>query len=505
MRLLIFLTLFLLGDCKLLIKDNFTTLSTTKWLSDLDGSSSDLKLQNTDVLNETRNVLSARVSYCGKSELCYRAEISTATNLRENVFKVPGEYWIGFSSRIPEEWEWLGKFKKYGEDVTYFMQVHGGDNLGRSPMIGLRNNGKYLSINICGNQNHHSPEEACIYNSLGSTIIGSWVSWVIHVGFSYEKKDGFIEVWKNNKLKVSKSSILTAYDDNYAPYLKLGAYQLNWKSNLETKTQWVGFEYSEIRIGDINSTYDDVYTGSSLDFVVDENGNNGKSEARQNTILLSGLQIALVVLCCVWLLCILYCCCKRPSKESVTAKAGTFQNTPNNSYSYSIPYFSRAYQSRKSGHSLPTYTSSWAKRREAALDDDDTSIELRARAELDHITRLNTKRNSQILAFPTSQPMKGNYSGSDLSQSGMSSKQALMKRLSASHSSKPNIVAAQGARGIHRPPNLRATFVNMHGNDANQGWTSASARHPPPLPSLPPLRNPAVSAVVQQGICRQCR
>jgi hypothetical protein len=513
----IILSLFVLSDCDLLLQDKFATLSTDNWKLDLDGSSSQVTLKKTDVLNETRNALTARTSFCGESELCYRAEVATALNLRESIFKIPGEYWIGFSMRIPNEWEWLGKKKRYGSDITYFMQVHGGDNLGRSPMIGLRNMGKELSVNICGNEKHNSPEESCIYKSLGPTIVGSWVAWVIHVKFAYDRNDGFFEVWKDNKLKVSKSRIVTAYDDNFAPYLKLGAYQLNWKSSHETKTQWVGFEYSEVRIGDVSSSYDEVYTGSSADLLVEDISKNGHSGGSKKTAKsLSGLQTALVVLGCIWVLCILYCCCKRPSKESLTAKAGTFQDKPVNTYNYSIPYFSRAYQSRQSGYALPTYTSSWAKQREAAkgADDDETSVEMRARAELDHITRLNTKRNSYILATPAPKSAQNipRRSGvrvrigeSGVASGGMSSQQALQKRLSSTQNIRPNLLAtaAPGARSLHRPPShLRASFVNGNGLDAVAGWSSPTPGQLPPRPPQPPPpppRRPLGSSVIQQG------
>jgi len=248
---LIALLLFYSGSA-LLLNDTFDSLD--NWRLDLQG--------NTAYVDIDSGNLITTVSFCGTS--CYRAEVSTAIALRSSVLSNTGEYWLGFSNRIPSSWRWLGDTSqnKYG-DVTYIFQIHGGDNLGRSPILGIRNLGKSFSINICGNSAYNSPEESCVYDTLGDVTIGDWISWVVHVKLSSVPEEGFVSVWRDQKLVLQRTGLLTSYDDIKPHYIKLGSYQINWKRGETTQTQWVGVDYAEVRVGNETSGYDEVNTGTA--------------------------------------------------------------------------------------------------------------------------------------------------------------------------------------------------------------------------------------------------
>jgi hypothetical protein len=188
---------------------------------------------------------------------------------------VTGIYWFGFSNYIPADWKWMGQTTEGSPEVIYNFQLHGGDNNGQPPVFGLRNIGlltlldlftllgNEMTLNVCGNKAYDSPEYSCSYFSLGSPGIGIWSDWVVNVNLQvwyhirnhsmhsqWGKPTGYIKAWRNGQLMVNQTNILTAYNDEYPPYMKLGSYDTPWKEGHYTYTTWIGCIFSRLRVGE---------------------------------------------------------------------------------------------------------------------------------------------------------------------------------------------------------------------------------------------------------------
>jgi hypothetical protein len=211
--------------------------------------------------------ISTNVTYCPSSP-CYRAELKTPDATRQAIFSSnSGEYWIGLSTRIPSTWQWV---PGTGQAITCdIFQIHGGDNMGQSPIVGIRNEGNRYRINICGNTALSSADSSCRYFSLGNVISGQWEHWVIYDKLSYDDTSaltrGVVRVWRNGVLVVETSNLLTSYNDVKPHYLKFGTYIIQWRAPpvANTTVTWVGSEYRGLRVGNSSSSYAEVYTGST--------------------------------------------------------------------------------------------------------------------------------------------------------------------------------------------------------------------------------------------------
>jgi hypothetical protein len=90
------------------------------------------------------------------------------------------EYWLGFSSYIPASWKWEESSESNVPDTIYNFQLHGGDNTGNSPILGIRVHQGAMQVNICGNSEYNSASSTCGYYDLGSVSLGSWADFVIN-------------------------------------------------------------------------------------------------------------------------------------------------------------------------------------------------------------------------------------------------------------------------------------------------------------------------------------
>ena len=94
-----------------------------------------------------------------------------------------------------------------------------------------------------------------------------WYDWTVHVKWSHQD-DGFIEIWKNDELVVSKVGPNT-YNDAFAPYLRLGIYQTGgWENRTATLKELYldDVEVVEVQGGPQNlvgDAEDNIYTLSS--------------------------------------------------------------------------------------------------------------------------------------------------------------------------------------------------------------------------------------------------
>lgn len=110
---------------------------------------------------------------------------------------------------------------------------------------------------------------------LGAVSKGEWIDWVFHMRWSYES-DGVLEVWRDDQLVVDRNGPNT-FNDETAPYLKMGVYKPAWENRPEDSTTTERTIYiDEVRIGNEQASFAAVDPGSyySSDSNVNSNFNS---------------------------------------------------------------------------------------------------------------------------------------------------------------------------------------------------------------------------------------
>ncbi len=168
------------------------------------------------------------------------------------------EQWYGFSVFIPQEYT----KDRVPEVITQWHNRPDGD-LGenwRRPALLLRTkNDKFILENRWDSRlvTQSSRDVGTQKWDLGPMAKGQWTDWVVHARWSH-KSDGTLEVWKNGKLVVQRTGPNT-YNDKRGPFLKLGIYKAQWKSNPEASTTTERVIYfDEVRVGDASASYENV-------------------------------------------------------------------------------------------------------------------------------------------------------------------------------------------------------------------------------------------------------
>jgi hypothetical protein len=251
------------GNAKLLVDTNFNIPGSTIAGYVIERSPSG---SNLDIINEgSLRYLHSEVTHCssdsGASVSCHRAELKSPTGRRrERVFgDSEGEYWMGWRSRISPG----------ASAPNVQMQVHGGDNLGRSPVLSLKSRGEQMEIMSCGSTVYRSnrTQITCSRRLVGPVSSGQWEDWVIHFKWSHTANNlGFIEVWRNGALVIYQGGIINSFWDINAHYLKFGTYIYNWKTFVDfpsNHTNSIGTDFLGMRVGDKDSNYAEVFIGST--------------------------------------------------------------------------------------------------------------------------------------------------------------------------------------------------------------------------------------------------
>mmetsp|Transcript_30602 Transcript_30602/g.33432 ORF Transcript_30602/g.33432 Transcript_30602/m.33432 type:complete len:384 (-) Transcript_30602:364-1515(-) len=254
---------------KIVFEDYFDDLK--NWVVHIDGHTGVVQLVNESstnvytpiIVNQSHpNVLHTNISTCLGKGYCYRSEAAMLPKLRPKMFaSCSEEYWLGFSLYLPES-------NYYPDvnypDIAYHFQLHGGDNDGTSPVVGIREEKGYWAVNVCGSTDGVEVPY-CRYVTLGKIVPGKWTDFVINSQLAFGTSPsavpyGWIKMWMNHKLVLDLSNLWTAYNNIKVPYLITGSYQINWKFNQTgTPYNWVGCYHRGIKLGDVNSTYDEVF------------------------------------------------------------------------------------------------------------------------------------------------------------------------------------------------------------------------------------------------------
>jgi hypothetical protein len=172
------------AKCTVTLNEHFDTLDPAKWMVDLNGNSSNVhpvsrvQFLPTDDTSDHLNVIYHNVSYCDNEFYkCYRAELKTAHSFRKTVLPSnTGSSWFSVTFLLSENtilypptrynrkfnpltsllrfsiMIWWNSFSNHpfnelisggNKDVVYVAQLHGGDNIDRPPIVGVRVQGDW--------------------------------------------------------------------------------------------------------------------------------------------------------------------------------------------------------------------------------------------------------------------------------------------------------------------------------------------------------------------------
>eukprot|EP01040_Poterioochromonas_malhamensis_P013664 gene13664-15057_t len=273
-------TLFVLSlsiiiiHARLVFQDRFQNLN--NWNKHIDGRSGVVMAVNSTsfpqiipgstAVNNNPSFLFTNITECS-NDWCYRAEAAMKISLRKSVIpNCTSEYWIGTSLFIPSSWSYVKPLNPPADKpLTYHFQVHGGDNEGQAPNLGIREEYGNFTVNVCGSTGPPSDTSySCQYFKIGPIDKGRWIDFVIHSKLAFGSPTGFVQVWKDGSLVVDAKNLVTSYDETNPPYIIAGSYQFNWKENVtNVGYSWTACYHKEVRVGDASSSYDEVNTGSN--------------------------------------------------------------------------------------------------------------------------------------------------------------------------------------------------------------------------------------------------
>lgn len=152
----------------------------------------------------------------------YRAEVvipGRAKNLQYDV-----DYWYGFSSFLPLDWEVNYK----NELIAQFHSAldPGDDKVGPPVAIRSGREGDWEILSRAEGDTRGSYRQWTL-NSVWEDV-GKWTDWVIHYRPSIGEK-GVLRIWKDGALVVEHTGP-NAMDDERGPYFKMGIYKPFWKN-----------------------------------------------------------------------------------------------------------------------------------------------------------------------------------------------------------------------------------------------------------------------------------
>ena len=98
--------------------------------------------------------------------------------------------------------------------------------------------------------------EGYFEKDLGEIPKNKWIDWVVHIKFS-NTNTGIIEVWMDGVKVIDRQNLPNSYNHEKYPYFKFGVYRWEWGTSV---TQRVIY-YDEVRVGNKNSSYDEVKPG----------------------------------------------------------------------------------------------------------------------------------------------------------------------------------------------------------------------------------------------------
>lgn len=181
---------------------------------------------------------------------------SKRLELARSPYSTPGgEHWYGMSINLPTSY-----IADPNEEVLFQLHATADDGEGHtSPPVALQTKDGRWRMQILWDSraiNTSQNWSNVKIIDLGAYEKGAWTDWVFHIKSSYQT-DGLIEIWKNGKL-VATYNGPNNYNDKVGNFLKMGIYKWGWKEGIYSTTTKRTLYFDEIRIGNQNSSYEDV-------------------------------------------------------------------------------------------------------------------------------------------------------------------------------------------------------------------------------------------------------
>ena len=244
-----------------------------EWAADVDGKTARVDCSGAAGGGRQGKCCSFDVSYCPDGS-CYRSEVK---HLRR-ILKIGREFWFGFALMLPRGTAYLDPGTR--PNILHF-QLHGGDNIGRGPVFGLKvalgdggRNATDLRWNVTVSGDDR-PSASVPYPKfrpkyvfaadVGAVRAGAWEDFVVSIDLQYTPT-GRVRVWKDGHLSLNRSSVATAYNDHNPPYVKTGTYvNKPFKTNAAKggtppKTREWGIRYWQLNVADAHSSFAQVST-----------------------------------------------------------------------------------------------------------------------------------------------------------------------------------------------------------------------------------------------------
>jgi hypothetical protein len=194
----------------------------------------------------------------------FRNELSVGRHGYPEIAAMGQEYWYGFSIYIPADWENDG----LRDELAQFHAPPDPGEIWRNPPLGFDT--KDGNWEIWNRWDRRAIQTDNAYESghrllwKGALQKGQWNDWVVHVKWSYQS-DGFLEIWLNDQ-KVVDDNGPNCYNDQSQRYFKWGVYKRAWSNEGPPFATDKRVIYNdELRIGDEDSSYDEVAPGSAGD------------------------------------------------------------------------------------------------------------------------------------------------------------------------------------------------------------------------------------------------
>jgi hypothetical protein len=168
------------------------------------------------------------------------------------------EGWYGFSQYFPDSYT----FDSSGEVITQWHdQSDAGESVDRSPSNAIISSDGRLKWMLRWDADAIMDSgftDGTIYIDLGTIPKKKWIDWVVHIKYSHTNT-GILEVWMDGEKVIDRQNMPNAYNDVSYPYLKFGLYKWSWGNSTTNRVMY----FDEVRVGDENSSYDEVKPSGS--------------------------------------------------------------------------------------------------------------------------------------------------------------------------------------------------------------------------------------------------
>lgn len=167
------------------------------------------------------------------------------------------EGWYGFSQYFPDSY-----ISDSTEEVVgqWHDQPDVGETAARSPSNAIITGNNRLKWMIRWDSRSIMTDnfpEGHTYIDLGEIPKNKWIDWVVHIKYSHTNT-GILEVWMDGVKVIDRQNMPNSYNDVMYPYFKFGVYKWEWGSEVNKIIY-----YDEVKVGNKNSSYDEVKPGGS--------------------------------------------------------------------------------------------------------------------------------------------------------------------------------------------------------------------------------------------------